>query len=133
MLNVELKHTNDLQKFRDQLIKKAATDVMRKVVSKNTMALYEEARKRAVFKGHWGWIKGVGRAWIKPTGYLKRSITPMSRDMGLTGVVSPYADYAMYVELGTRYMAAQPFLFPALLQIKPQFLKEMKQVVKLGT
>ena len=47
------------------------------------------------------------------TGHLRSSIATGPIE-GNTVRVSATADYAAYVELGTRYMAAQPFLKPAL-------------------
>jgi HK97 gp10 family phage protein len=49
-------------------------------------------------------------------GRLQSSITwRLATDSrGLLGVVGTKTEYAPYVEFGTRYMAAQPFLRPAL-------------------
>ena len=51
------------------------------------------------------------------TGTLRRSITttaPVVSGGGVTGSVETGIHYAPYVEFGTRKMAAQPFLGPAL-------------------
>ena len=50
------------------------------------------------------------------TGRLRDSITWELGVMGLLPVarVGTNVEYARYVELGTRYMAAQPFLRPAI-------------------
>lgn len=50
------------------------------------------------------------------TGRLRSSIThSVERDgRGLVGFVGTNVEYAIYVEFGTRYMRAQPFLRPAL-------------------
>lgn len=50
------------------------------------------------------------------TGRLRSSIThSLERDgKGLVGFVGSDVDYAIYVELGTRYSRAQPYLRPAL-------------------
>jgi HK97 gp10 family phage protein len=47
------------------------------------------------------------------TGRLRDSIT--SEVEGDTAIVSANTEYALFVELGTRNMAAQPFLRPAML------------------
>lgn len=53
------------------------------------------------------------------TGRLRDSITwELGLMMGLpTARIGTNVEYAPYVELGTRYMAAQAFLRPALLQV----------------
>lgn len=54
------------------------------------------------------------------TGRLRDSITwELGLTMGLpTARVGTNVEYAPFVELGTRYMAAQPFLRPALAALK---------------
>lgn len=49
------------------------------------------------------------------TGRLRSSITnELGNDGGLVAVIGTNVEYAPYVELGTRYAPAQPFLLPAL-------------------
>lgn len=50
------------------------------------------------------------------TGRLRASVThALERDdQGLYGIVGTDVRYAPYIELGTRYMRAQPYLRPAL-------------------
>lgn len=64
------------------------------------------------------------------TGTLKRSIRLDIADQGLSAVVYPTVHYAMYVEYGTRFMNAQPFLKPSLLSIEPQFVRAMDKVME---
>ena len=64
------------------------------------------------------------------TGYLKRSIGLEITDGGMTAEVEPTADYGPYVELGTRYMEAQPYLKPAFDEQKEKFEKDMKKLVE---
>jgi HK97 gp10 family phage protein len=48
------------------------------------------------------------------TGYLKASIEVLKKVSGSSGYfVNVYADYAVFVEFGTRYQRAQPYLTPA--------------------
>lgn len=64
------------------------------------------------------------------TGFLKRSIQPPSFSSdGMYAVVRATAEYAPYVEYGTRFMAAQPFLGPAYNEIRQQFLDDVRKVV----
>lgn len=40
------------------------------------------------------------------------------------------ADYGIYVEMGTRYMAAQPYARPTAAEVRPLFEQAMRQVVE---
>lgn len=64
------------------------------------------------------------------SGTLKRSISLGITDGGLTTEVKPTAEYAPYVELGTRFMEAQPYLKPAFEVQKKQFEKDMEKLVR---
>ena len=64
------------------------------------------------------------------TGHLKRSIGLNMTDAGMTAGVQPTAEYAPYVELGTRFMEAQPYLKPAFNEQKEKFKKDMKKLVE---
>lgn len=64
------------------------------------------------------------------TGNLKRSILLSVEDNGMTSTVEPTANYAGYVEYGTRYMDAQPYVRPSYEQQKEIFMKDMKKYVK---
>lgn len=70
--------------------------------------------------------KAMAKAPID-TGTLMRSITMDTEDDGLTATVTPAAEYAAYVEYGTRFMAAQPYLRPAFDAVKPQFIADLKK------
>ena len=63
-------------------------------------------------------------------GTLKRSIGIDITDGGMTAEVEPTAEYAPYVEYGTRFMEAQPYLKPAFDDQKEKFKKDMKKLVK---
>lgn len=64
------------------------------------------------------------------TGNLKRSILLAVEDNGMTSTVEPTANYAGYVEYGTRFMDAQPYVRPSYEQQKEIFMKDMKKYVK---
>lgn len=49
------------------------------------------------------------------TGYLKRSIKMSLTDGGFSAEVGPYANYASYLEYGTRKMTKKPLLNRALI------------------
>lgn len=64
------------------------------------------------------------------TGNLKRSIDLEISPNGLKATVEPKAEYAAYVELGTRKMEAQPYLKPAFEEQKKQFEKDLQKLVR---
>lgn len=64
------------------------------------------------------------------TGTLKRSIKLEIKDGGLTAESEPHTEYASYVEYGTRFMNAKPYMKPAFEKQKEQFKKDMKKLVK---
>ena len=64
------------------------------------------------------------------TGTLKRSIGLEIADGGMSAEVEPMAEYAPYVELGTLFMEAQPYLKPAFEEQSKEFRKDMQKLVK---
>lgn len=64
------------------------------------------------------------------TGALKQSIMLEISDGGLTGTVEAKMDYAPYVEWGTRFMPAQPFMEPAFDEQAPQFKSDLDRLMK---
>lgn len=63
------------------------------------------------------------------TGWLSNTIYSGMMQFLLYEIVAP-ADYAIYVELGTRYMPAQPFLYPALEEEYWVLMKRLNKLVK---
>lgn len=64
------------------------------------------------------------------TGFLKNSIELEITDGGMTAIVEPYAEYAAYVEYGTRYMAAQPYMRPAYNQESTRFFDDIEKLCR---
>ena len=64
------------------------------------------------------------------TGNLKRSIGLEIKDNGLTAESAAAAEYAPYVEYGTRFRKAQPFMGPAFNVQKERFKSDMDKLVK---
>lgn len=87
---------------------------VRTVVRKNGADLQEKAQKNAPVD----------------SGNLKRSIGLDITDNGLTAEVEPAADYAAYVEYGTRFMDAQPYLKPAYDEQKKKFVKDLNELMR---
>lgn len=64
------------------------------------------------------------------TGFLRRSIIFEVANRGLTATSTAGAEYAPYLEYGTRFMSAQPFMRPAYNQQKAKFKSDMGRLVK---
>lgn len=62
------------------------------------------------------------------TGFLRNSIIFDIADT-LRGEVTPTADYAVYVNYGTRYMSANEFIGRAFNYQKVQFLADLRRLV----
>lgn len=81
-------------------------------------ALQQEMMREAVF------TKGYS------TGATKRSIELEMRDNDFTAGVQPTTEYSPYVEYGTRFMSAQPFVRPALRTRRGTFISELRDILK---
>lgn len=66
----------------------------------------------------------------KDTGNLAASITLELTDGGFTAEVEPHTNYAGYVEWGTRYMDAQPYIKPAFMQQSARFKSDLSKLTK---
>lgn len=64
------------------------------------------------------------------TGNMKRSIKMEITDGGFSGEAGPHTDYSAYVEYGTRFQAAQPFVKPAFDVQKGVFIKDLERLLK---
>lgn len=62
------------------------------------------------------------------TGFLKNSGSSVIGR--LANIVQFTAEYAFFVEFGTRFMRARPFLIPAVEKNRKAFLSAWKQLVK---
>lgn len=63
------------------------------------------------------------------TGFLRGSITGR-RISDEHWQVTVGADYGIYVEMGTRHMAAQPYLRPAVDAVRDGFIQALRSAVK---
>lgn len=63
-------------------------------------------------------------------GETARSINTVISGDGLTATVAPTMNYDPYVEYGTRFMEAEPFVRPAFNEVKEQFKSDMDKLVK---
>ncbi|EAE5023162.1 HK97-gp10 family putative phage morphogenesis protein [Listeria monocytogenes] len=104
----------DAAKLKKKFRKMQDLGPIKKVVQVNTAELQQKAQRRAVVD----------------SGNLKRSIMLQIENAGMTGRVESMAAYGAYVEYGTRFMYAQPYLVPAYLEQRSLFIKDMEALVK---
>lgn len=100
--------------FKKALRDNATLDDVKKIVQMNASEITSEAQWKAPLD----------------TGTLERSIVMTTKDNGLTSTVSVGAEYGSYVEFGTRYMAAQPFIGPTYKKQVKKFKHDMERLVK---
>ena len=103
-----------IEKLQKKLKKNVQMEDVKRVVRHNGAEMQEKAQRNAPVD----------------TGTLKRSIGLDITDSGMAAEVEPTAEDAPYVELGTRFMEAQPYLKPAFDDQKEKFKKDMKKLVK---
>lgn len=93
---------------------RATLSDVKKVVALNGTEMTEQAKRNAPVR----------------TGDLKGSIAMDIIDDGMTAKTSAAVDYAPYVEKGTRFMSAQPYMKPAHNTQAPQFIKDLERLTK---
>jgi HK97 gp10 family phage protein len=114
-----------MEKLQVKLKKNVQMSDVKRVVRKNGSELQKKAQKNAPVgtpqsTGIPGYVGGT----------LKRSIGLDITDGGMTAEVEPLAEYAAYVEYGTRYMNAQPYLKPAFNEQKEKFKQDMRKLAR---
>ena len=115
MARLEIKGLDKLEKaLKDNV----TMDDVKRVVRNNGSKLQRNMQTKADFK------KGY------QTGTTKRSIGLEIQDGGFTAEVGPETEYAPYLEYGTRYMEAQPFVKPAHEEQAEKFKRDMQRLVK---
>lgn len=107
-----------LEELQKALKENITMDDVKRVVRHNGSQLQQKTQSHADF------TKGYA------TGQTKRSIGLEIVDDGLTAEVEPTTEYSPYLEYGTRFMEAQPFVRPALNEQKPIFQRDMRKLVR---
>lgn len=107
-----------LKKLQKKLKDNVKLDDVKRVVRHNGSKLQEGVMNNADFK------KGYA------TGTTKRNIELTFKDDGFTATVEPTTKYSPYLEYGTRFMEAQPFVRPAHDVQKKKFKQDMEKLVK---
>lgn len=107
-----------LDKLQKKLKKNATLDDVKTIVKKHGSKMQDKTVENAEF------TKGY------QTGTTKRSIHGGIKDGGLTYEEGPTTHYSPYLEHGTRFMEAQPFVKPAFDDQKVEFKKDLKKLMK---
>lgn len=107
-----------LDKLEKSLKENATLNDVKRVVRYNGSQLQQKMQANADF------AKGY------QTGATKRSISLEITDGGFTAAVGPETEYSPYLEYGTRFMAAQPFIKPAYDIQKKKFNNDMQKLVR---
>ena len=119
-----------LEELQKQLKKNANMDDVKKLVRSNGSQLQRKIQRKADFKGHYEWEKGKGKVFKKPTGATKQSVRLEITDGGMTAESGPTTDYSEYLEFGTRFMDAQPFVRPALEEQSKKFERDLRKLIE---
>lgn len=107
-----------LDKLQKALKEKYTLDDVKRVVKSNGSQLHRKMQADADF------TQGY------QTGATKDSIKLEIEDDGMTAKVGPETEYSPYLEYGTRFMDAQPFVRPSLNEQKQKFKSAMQKLVK---
>lgn len=115
MATIEIRGVVELQK---QLKKNINLADVKSIVRKNGTELQTKMQNKAEF------TKGY------QTGQTKHSIRVEMTDGNMTAEVAPTTEYSGYLEYGTRFMEAQPYIRPAFDEQYAQFKSDMQKLVK---
>ncbi|WP_347299082.1 HK97-gp10 family putative phage morphogenesis protein [Dolosigranulum savutiense] len=111
---------NGLSELKKALGDKLAMGAVKKIVRINGSEMNQKAVRNAHFTNPGTYTVGE----------IRRSITLNFRRGGLEARVKPDKVYDVYVEYGTRFMAAQPYMRPSFNAQKVQFLSDMRRLVE---
>lgn len=107
-----------LDKLEKKLKKNVTLNDVERIVRVNGSELHQKMQGNADF------TRGY------QTGTTKRSISLDIKDGGMTAEVEPQTEYSPYLEYGTRFMEAQPFVRPAFEEQAEQFKSDMQKLVR---
>ena len=114
-----------LDKLEKRLKKNASLNDVKTVVSKHGTQMQQKMVQSADFHGHY-----EGKKFVKPTGATRRSIHGEKIQGGFGYEAGPTTHYSPYLEFGTRFMEAQPFVKPSFDEQKGKFKKDLKKLTK---
>lgn len=108
------------KELRRDLEKYANPAVIKTIVQKNGDELNARMKKQTEV----AFVKGYS------TGQTARSINTIIKDGGFTADVGPTTEYSPYVEYGTRFMQAEPFVAPAFEAQSQKFIHDLERIVE---
>lgn len=111
-----------LYELQNGLRERMNLNAVKTVVQKNGDQLNAKMKRNASPGG--AFKKGYSH------GDTRDSINTQILDNGMTASVGPTMDYDPYVEFGTRFMEAEPFIKPAWEAQKEVFKSDMDKLVK---
>ena len=106
-----------IEKLQGQLKKNVTMDDVKKVVRHHGSELQSLMQDNAEFN------KGY------QTGATKGSIGLKITKGGMTATVEPTTEYSPYLEYGTRFMEAQPFVKPSFNVQKEKFKSDLQKLM----
>ena len=110
-MKLEMHGIDDLEsKLKDG----ADLDLVKDLMKKNGSELEQNAMRRSPVD----------------TGFLKRSIGMTVEDSGFTIRVGSTAEYAPYVNFGTRFQTSQPFLTSSFYDQRNKLIKDLRKIMK---
>ena len=121
-ISVKVKGLKSLER---RLKKNASLSDVKSVVSKHGSQMQQKMVQNADFHGHY-----EGKKFVKPTGATRRSIHGEKIQGGFGYEAGPTTHYSPYLEFGTRFMEAQPFVKPSFDEQKGKFKKDLKKLTK---
>lgn len=107
-----------LKELEKKLKANVKMDDVKRVVRNNGSQMQRKMQANADFKMGY------------QTGQTKRSIGLEITNSGFTAEVEPTTEYSPYLEYGTRFMDAQPFVKPAYNEQKAKFKSDMQKLVR---
>lgn len=107
-----------LDALQKGLMERAKMDAVKQIVKNDGAQMQSEMMRNAVFR------KGYSQ------GTTQRSIDLRLKDGGMTADVGPTTNYSPYVEYGTRFMEAQPFVRPTFNHMKAVFKGHLNMLFK---
>ena len=108
---ISFKGLDELQaKLKDNV----SIDDVKRVVKDNSVQLTNNAQRLAP----------------TDTGHMKSMTQMFTEDGGLTGGVRSHTNYAGYVDKGTRFMSARPFIGDSFRLQVEKFKRDMEMLVK---
>lgn len=107
---------NGADKLKKDLREMQKMTLIKEGIKHYTAKMDTEVVRRAYF------VKGYS------VGFTRRSVVPEIKNNRMVGCVKTTSEYSGYVEVGTRFMEAQPFVKPAFELISADFINFLRRI-----